>query len=64
MVAKDGPHYGAQIFVPYGDYKLTFHLSPPDSAAFGRHTDSVSGVAPWWKPFELSWDFKFNGEKK
>lgn len=64
MVAKDGPHYGAQVFTPYGKYTLTFHIAPPDSSELGRHTDPVTGVAPWWKPFDVSWDFDFYGVKK
>lgn len=64
MVAKDGPHYGAQLFLPFNKYKLTFHIAPPDSKEFGRHTDSITGVAPWWKAFDLSWEFNFKGAKK
>jgi hypothetical protein len=64
MVAKDGPHYGAQFLLPFGKYKLIFHFDPPDSGEFGRHTDPVTGVAPWWKSFDVSWDFNFKGAKK
>jgi|TARA_B100000959_G_C14879451_1_gene581864 uncharacterized protein involved in high-affinity Fe2+ transport len=64
MVAKDGAHYGAQIFLPYGKYKLIFNIAPPNSMEFGRHTDPVTGVAPWWQPFEASWNFDFKGAKK
>lgn len=63
MVAKDGPHYGAQIFLPFGKYQLIFHISHPDSAMFGRHTDQITGVASWWKPFDSSWEFNFKGAK-
>lgn len=63
MVAKDGPHYGAQLYLPFGKYRLTFHLEPPDSKNFGRHTDRITGVAPWWKPFSASWNFDFKGAK-
>lgn len=64
MVAKDGPHYGAQVFLPYGRYGLSFKIFPPDSAQLGRHTDPITGVAPWWKPFVVKWDFNFNGVPK
>ena len=64
MVAKDGPHYGAQVYVPFGRYRLTYHISPPSASGFGRHTDPVTGVAGWWQPFEVSWDFDFKGAKK
>ena len=63
MVAKDGPHYGAQIFLPYGKYKLVFHIAPPDSRELARHTDPVSGVAPWWSAFEATWNLDFKGAK-
>jgi uncharacterized protein involved in high-affinity Fe2+ transport len=61
MVAKDGPHYGATISMPgLGRYKLVYKLFPPSKNGFGRHTDSVTGVAEWWAPYEVSysWDFK------
>ena len=64
MVAKDGPHYGAQVYVPFGRYRLTYHISPPSASGFGRHTDPVTGVAGWWEPFEVSWDFDFKGVRK
>ncbi len=64
MVAKDGPHYGAQLYLPFGKYRLTYHISQPDNTMFGRHTDPVTGVASWWKPFDVSWEFNFKGVKK
>jgi len=64
MVAKDGPHYGAQVFVFFGKYKLTYSISPPSAMRFGRHTDLITGVAKWWKPFDVSWDFEFKGVKR
>lgn len=64
MVAKDGPHYGTQLFLPFNKYKLTFHINAPDSREFGRHTDPITGVAPWWKAFDVSWEFNFRGTKK
>lgn len=62
MVAKDGPHYGASVrMMGKGKYKLTYFIEPPVATEFGRHTDEVTGVAEWWKPFEVSWEFEFNG---
>ncbi|WP_193385280.1 iron transporter, partial [Yersinia pestis] len=26
-----------------------------------RHTDSETGVGRWWKPFDVSYDFKYVG---
>jgi len=28
-----------------------------------RHTDKETGVARWWKPFEVKFDFKYVGLK-
>ncbi len=64
MVAKDGPHYGAQIFLPYGNYKFTYHITAPDSKDLARHSDRITGVTKWWKPFSVSWDLNFKGAKK
>jgi len=62
MVAKDGPHYGATIEMPgAGRYKLTYSLEPPSAGGLERHTDSVTGVAPWWKPFDVSFDWDYKG---
>lgn len=62
MVAKDGPHYGATIPMPrHGTYRLTYRFEPPSVNGFGRHTDPVTGVAPWWEPFSVEFEFTFNG---
>ena len=69
MVASDGPHYGDNVKLDgVGNYKLTFHIAPPPStghmAMFGRHVDKETGVAPWFKPFEVQYDFVFAGTGK
>jgi uncharacterized protein involved in high-affinity Fe2+ transport len=65
MVAKDGPHYGASVrMMGKGKYKLTYFIEPPSATEFGRHTDPVTGVAEWWKPFEVSWEFEYHGLPK
>lgn len=62
MVARDGPHYGATIRMPgKGRYKLTYSLRPPTENGFGRHTDPVTGVDPWWEPFEVEFQWDFPG---
>jgi uncharacterized protein involved in high-affinity Fe2+ transport len=62
MVARDGPHYGATVrMLGAGKYKLVYHIEPPAASAFGRHTDAMTGVAPWWKPFDVQWEFDFKG---
>jgi hypothetical protein len=61
MVAKDGPHYGVSLEMPPhpARYKLVYKISPPSRQGFGRHADPVSGVAPWWEPFEVSFEFDY-----
>jgi len=64
MVASDGPHYGDNVKLDGpGKYKLKLIVSPP-AGHFGRHVDKETGVAPWFKPFELSYDFTFAGVGK
>jgi uncharacterized protein involved in high-affinity Fe2+ transport len=59
MVARDGWHYGASIAMPKaGRYKLTYAIKPPSA---GRHSDAATGVDPWWKPFEVSFDWDYAG---
>ncbi|MDR2462903.1 MAG: iron transporter [Verrucomicrobiales bacterium] len=65
MVAADGPHYGANIkMLGTGNYKLTYSIEPPSKAGLHRHTDKETGVGKWWKPFEVSYEFKYTGLKK
>lgn len=64
MVAADGSHYGANVKLnSVGNYKLTYHIDPPSKAGMYRHTDSETGVGRWWKPFDVSYEFKFTGLK-
>ena len=65
MVANDGAHYGdnVKIFGP-GKYHVKFTVLPPSEnqhAHFGRHTDRLTGVRPWFKPFEVEYDFVYAG---
>ena len=65
MVAKDGPHYGANIKMPgTGNYKLAYHIDPPSKQGFGRHTDQASGVGKWFQTFSVDYDFKYVPIKK
>lgn len=60
MVARDGLHYGANVALPGpGRYRLTYRLEPPSAGGLGRHADPVTGVGPWWEPFEVSWDWDY-----
>ena len=63
MVANDGPHYGDNVkLLGPGKYTLTLNVGPPAASShFGRHTDKETGVAPWFKPFNLSYDFTYAG---
>ncbi len=65
MVANDGPHYGDNIklFGP-GKYHVKFTVLPPSAnthAHFGRHTDRLTGVRPWFKAFDVEYDFTYVG---
>ena len=68
MVANDGPHYGDNVKLEGpGKYELTFVIGSPESAAgnhFGRHVDKETGVAPWFKTFELKYEFVSAGTGK
>ncbi|MBN6711220.1 iron transporter [Haemophilus haemoglobinophilus] len=62
MVAGDGPHYGLNIkMMGVGNYKVTYHIDPPPKAGMHRHTDAETGVGRWWKPFDVSYEFKYTG---
>jgi uncharacterized protein involved in high-affinity Fe2+ transport len=60
MVAKDGPHYGANIKMSGpGNYRVAYTIEPPSKQGFGRHTDKASGVGSWFDPFTVDFDFKY-----
>jgi periplasmic iron binding protein len=68
MVANDGPHYGDNVkLMGPGKYKLVLDIAPPTAnphAHFGRHIDRETGVAPWFTPFTLDYEFVFAGVGK
>lgn len=68
MVANDGPHYGDNVKLEGpGKYNLTFVVGSPETAHnnhFGRHVDKETGVAPWFKPFEVKYEFVYAGTGK
>ena len=41
----------------------TFFLPPSENqhAHFGRHTDRLTGVRPWFKPFDVEYEFTYVG---
>lgn len=62
MIAKDGPHYGTTLRMPgKGKYKVVYTISAPELA---RHSDPTTGVADYWKPFDVSYDFEYEGLAK
>ena len=63
MVANDGPHYGDNVKLSGpGRYRLKLTVAPPGANShFGRHVDKETGVAEWFKPFDLIQDFTFAG---
>lgn len=68
MVASDGPHYGDNVKMDGpGKYKLKLTVLPPSQnpmAHFGRHVDKETAAAPWFKPFELNYEFAYAGTGK
>ncbi|MBV8679746.1 MAG: iron transporter [Aquitalea sp.] len=65
MVANDGPHYGDNVKLQGpGKYKLKLTIMPPSEnphAHFGRHVDKETGVGPWYKTFEVNYEFTYAG---
>jgi len=68
MVANDGPHYGDNVkLAGPGKYHVKFTIYPPNAPEnlsgkhFGRHTDRLTGVRPWFKTFTVEYDFTFAG---
>jgi hypothetical protein len=65
MVARDGPHYGLNLRLPGpGRYRLTYRIGSPAEWGLSRHTDPVTGVDPWWEPFEVEWTFQYPAAEK
>ncbi|SHI26247.1 iron transporter [Pollutimonas bauzanensis] len=68
MVANDGPHYGDNVKLEGpGKYQLTFIVGSPEANKmnhFGRHVDKETGVAPWFKTFEVHYEFVYAGTGK
>jgi uncharacterized protein involved in high-affinity Fe2+ transport len=68
MVASDGPHYGDNVKLKGpGKYKVKYTIYPPSAKEntagqhYGRHTDRATGVRPWFKTFEVEWEFTYAG---
>ena len=66
MVANDGPHYGDNVkLLGPGRYRLKLTVSPPGpNQHFGRHVDKETGVADWFKAFDVVQEFTFAGTGK
>ncbi len=68
MVANDGPHYGDNIkLMGPGKYHVRYTIYPPSAKEnptghkFGRHTDRLTGVRPWFKTFSVEYEFIYAG---
>ncbi|KPX09687.1 hypothetical protein AL050_24315 [Pseudomonas syringae pv. daphniphylli] len=65
MVADDGPHYGDNVKLEGpGKYEVKYTIAPPTANAmnhFGRHIDKETGVGPFFKTFELNYEFVYAG---
>ena len=68
MTANDGPHYGDNVKLNGpGKYNVKYTIYPPNAPEnpygkhFGRHTDRLTGVRPWFKTFTVVYDFTFAG---
>jgi periplasmic iron binding protein len=62
MVARDGVHYGASVAMPKpGSYRLVYDIEPPSAGGLGRHSDPITGVDLWWKPFQVEFDWDYPG---
>lgn len=60
IVDVDGPHYGANLAPPQpGPHRLTLRIEPPSASGMVRSVDSVMGVAPWWEPFAVRFDWSY-----
>ncbi len=67
MVASDGAHYGDNVkLAGPGKYRIAVTVAPPDAAQshFGRHVDKETGVAAWFAPFRLEYEFTYAGVGK
>lgn len=65
MIAVDGLHYGASVAMPRpGSFRLIYAIEPPSAGGLGRHSDPVTGVAPWWPPFQAAFDWDYPGPPK
>jgi uncharacterized protein involved in high-affinity Fe2+ transport len=36
-------------------------VDPPSEGGLGRHDDPITGVAPWWSRFAVTFDWNFEG---
>ena len=68
MVASDGPHYGDNVkLAGPGKYHVKLTVYPPNAKEnamgmhYGRHTDRATGVRPWFKAFEVEYEFTYVG---
>src|SRR5690606_24744452 len=67
-VASDGPHAGENVKTEgQGKYRPSRGIGSPEPAhnyRFGRHVHEQTGVAPWFKTFEVKYEFVYAGTGK
>ncbi|MBJ7553831.1 iron transporter [Marinomonas spartinae] len=64
-LTQTGPEYGqATVLDGAGQYQWTVHYQSPRANGFYRHIDKATGVAPWWKPFDLTYSFSLDSQGK
>lgn len=65
LVTRQGMKYGNNVkLAGPGTYILSLTIEPPLKVGFGRHTDLETGVARWWKPFQVEWTFQHSPSAK
>ncbi|MEL0635390.1 iron transporter [Marinomonas sp. TI.3.20] len=62
-LTQTGPEYGQVMMLDgAGQYRWRIQYQPPIENGFFRHIDKATGVAPWWKPFVLTYTFTLDAK--
>jgi len=65
IISRHGPYYGSNVRLDGpGRYRLRYSVLPPGQnrqVSFVRHSSRSSGVRPWFRPFEVEYEFTFAG---
>ncbi|MDR2348477.1 MAG: iron transporter [Bifidobacteriaceae bacterium] len=66
MNASDGPHYGANLALPAGEYTVRFIIHSPEENGHVLHVDKETGVEGkfWTEPLVAEWEnFQWDGRE-